>query len=128
MQTDQSRFAVLILATAAVQSPNSAHVDEVHVARVVAQEMRVHVHDELIFERIGALIGAPDTVRPIRLAIPVYSVNIAAVVAVRAALDDQGALLGDKPYDLVSDQLTGSQVLTTVLGPVYRRPGHLRAG
>jgi histidinol-phosphate aminotransferase len=38
--------------------------------------------------RIGALIGDPDAVDPLRLAIPVYSVNIAAVVAVQAALAD----------------------------------------
>jgi histidinol-phosphate aminotransferase len=39
--------------------------------------------------RIGCLIGLPDTVEAIRLAIPVYSVNIAAVVAVQAALGDR---------------------------------------
>jgi histidinol-phosphate aminotransferase len=38
--------------------------------------------------RIGAVVGAPDALEPIRLAVPVYSVNIAAVVAVQAALDD----------------------------------------
>lgn len=38
--------------------------------------------------RIGALIGAPDALDPIRHALPVYSVNIAAVVAVQAALGD----------------------------------------
>ena len=38
--------------------------------------------------RIGCLVGAPDTLDPIRRAVPVYSVNIAAVVAVQAALDD----------------------------------------
>jgi histidinol-phosphate aminotransferase len=38
--------------------------------------------------RIGALIGAPDRLEPIRHAIPVYSVNIAAVAAAMAALDD----------------------------------------
>ena len=38
--------------------------------------------------RIGCLIGAPETLEPIRHAVPVYSVNIAAVVAVQAALDD----------------------------------------
>jgi len=38
--------------------------------------------------RIGALIGAPDTVDPARFAIPVYSLNIAAVVAAQAALED----------------------------------------
>jgi histidinol-phosphate aminotransferase len=38
--------------------------------------------------RIGCLVGAPDTTYPIRQAIPVYSVNIAAVVAVQAALGD----------------------------------------
>ena len=38
--------------------------------------------------RIGAIIGHPDTLEPIRLVVPVYSVNIAAVVAVQAALDD----------------------------------------
>ncbi len=39
--------------------------------------------------RIGCLIGAPETLEPIRHAVPVYSVNIAAVVAVQAALDDR---------------------------------------
>ena len=38
--------------------------------------------------RVGAITGHPDTLEPIRLAVPVYSVNIAAVVAVQAALDD----------------------------------------
>jgi histidinol-phosphate aminotransferase len=38
--------------------------------------------------RIGALIGAPQTMDAIRRAIPVYSVNIAAVAAVQAALGD----------------------------------------
>ena len=38
--------------------------------------------------RIGCLVGAPDTMYPIRQAIPVYSVNIAAVAAVQAALGD----------------------------------------
>lgn len=38
--------------------------------------------------RIGALTGHPDTLEPIRLALPVYSVNLAAVVAVQAALQD----------------------------------------
>ncbi len=39
--------------------------------------------------RIGAITGHPDTLEPIRLAVPVYSVNIAAVVAVQAALQDR---------------------------------------
>ncbi len=39
--------------------------------------------------RIGAITGHPDTLEPIRLAVPVYSVNIAAVVAVQAALSDR---------------------------------------
>ena len=38
--------------------------------------------------RIGALVGAPDVIDPIRFVVPVYSVNIAAVVAVQAALAD----------------------------------------
>jgi histidinol-phosphate aminotransferase len=38
--------------------------------------------------RIGCLVGAPVTLDPVRRAVPVYSVNVAAVVAVRAALDD----------------------------------------
>jgi histidinol-phosphate aminotransferase len=40
--------------------------------------------------RIGALIGDPATLVPLRRAIPVYSVNVAAVVALEAALDDRG--------------------------------------
>ncbi len=39
--------------------------------------------------RIGALIGAPEVLDPIRYAVPVYSVNIAAVVALQAALRDR---------------------------------------
>jgi histidinol-phosphate aminotransferase len=42
--------------------------------------------------RIGCLVGAPDTAYPIRQAIPVYSVNIAAVAAVQAALTDRAYL------------------------------------
>ena len=38
--------------------------------------------------RLGALIGVPETLDAIRPAIGVYSVNIAAVVAVEAALED----------------------------------------
>jgi histidinol-phosphate aminotransferase len=38
--------------------------------------------------RIGCLVGAPAVLDPIRLAIPVYSVNIAAVTAIQAALGD----------------------------------------
>jgi histidinol-phosphate aminotransferase len=44
--------------------------------------------------RIGCLVGAPETMYPIRQAIPVYSVNIAAVAAVQAALDDLEYLRG----------------------------------
>ena len=39
--------------------------------------------------RIGALVGAHAVLNPIRYATPVYSVNIAAVVALKAALADQ---------------------------------------
>jgi histidinol-phosphate aminotransferase len=39
--------------------------------------------------RLGCLVGAADWLDPIRLVIPVYSVNIAAVVAARAALEDR---------------------------------------
>jgi histidinol-phosphate aminotransferase len=39
--------------------------------------------------RIGAVTGDPAVLEPIRLAVPVYSVNIAAVVALRAALADR---------------------------------------
>jgi histidinol-phosphate aminotransferase len=38
--------------------------------------------------RIGCVVGAAGTLDPIRAAVPVYSVNIAAVTAVQAALDD----------------------------------------
>jgi histidinol-phosphate aminotransferase len=42
--------------------------------------------------RIGCLVGAAAAVDPIRAAVPVYSVNIAAVVAVQAALTDMDHL------------------------------------
>jgi histidinol-phosphate aminotransferase len=38
--------------------------------------------------RIGCLVGDPETMDPIRRAVPVYSVNVAAAVAVQAALTD----------------------------------------
>ena len=38
--------------------------------------------------RIGCLIGAPDALEPMRQPIPVYNVNVAAVVGMRAALRD----------------------------------------
>ena len=38
--------------------------------------------------RIGALVGAPEALDPVRYAVPAYSVNIAAVVALQAALAD----------------------------------------
>jgi histidinol-phosphate aminotransferase len=38
--------------------------------------------------RIGCLVGAREVLDPVRAVIPVYSVNIAAVVAVQAALAD----------------------------------------
>src|SRR5262249_51495605 len=42
--------------------------------------------------RIGCLAGAPGVLEPVRQALPVYSVNVAAVVAVQAALKDSGHL------------------------------------
>jgi histidinol-phosphate aminotransferase len=44
--------------------------------------------------RIGCLVGEPTTMYPIRQAVPVYSVNIAAVAAVQAALEDLDHLNG----------------------------------
>ena len=44
--------------------------------------------------RVGCLVGAPEVLDPIREAIPVYSVNVAAVVAVMAALEDRDHLNG----------------------------------
>ena len=39
--------------------------------------------------RVGTLVGASDTLAPVRRAIGVYSVNVAAVVALQAALQDR---------------------------------------
>ncbi len=39
--------------------------------------------------RLGALLGTPETLEPIRKAIGVYSVNVAAVIALQAALEDR---------------------------------------
>jgi histidinol-phosphate aminotransferase len=44
--------------------------------------------------RIGCLVGAPSTLDPVRRAIPVYSVNVAAAVAILAALGDLDHLSG----------------------------------
>jgi histidinol-phosphate aminotransferase len=44
--------------------------------------------------RIGCLVGAPEVLDPIRRAVPVYSVNIAAIAAIQAALADLDHLHG----------------------------------
>jgi histidinol-phosphate aminotransferase len=44
--------------------------------------------------RIGAVIGSPEVLEPLRFALPVYSVNIAAVVAVKAAIEDRAFMEG----------------------------------
>ena len=44
--------------------------------------------------RIGCMVGAPDTMDPIRRAVPVYSVNVAAAAAIQAALGDLDHLNG----------------------------------
>jgi histidinol-phosphate aminotransferase len=44
--------------------------------------------------RIGALIGAPAALDPIRHALPVYSVNIAAAIAMQAAIADTAHVNG----------------------------------
>src|SRR2546428_6969065 len=44
--------------------------------------------------RIGCLVGDPDVLDPIRQAVPVYSVNVAAAVAIQAALGDLDHLNG----------------------------------
>jgi histidinol-phosphate aminotransferase len=42
--------------------------------------------------RVGCLIGAPEMLDPVRRAIPLYNVNIAAVVGLQAALGDRDHL------------------------------------
>jgi len=44
--------------------------------------------------RIGCLVGHPATMDPVRRAVPVYSVNVAAAVAILAALEDLDHLNG----------------------------------
>ena len=44
--------------------------------------------------RIGCMVGDPATMYPIRQAVPVYSVNIAAAAAIQAALQDLDHLNG----------------------------------
>jgi histidinol-phosphate aminotransferase len=44
--------------------------------------------------RIGCLVGATETMDPIRRAVPVYSVNVAAAAAVQAAINDVDHLNG----------------------------------
>ena len=62
--------------------PNSSTIPNVVVGRTFSKAFG------LAGLRIGAITGHPDALEPIRLAIPVYSVNIAAVAAVQAALTD----------------------------------------
>jgi histidinol-phosphate aminotransferase len=62
--------------------PELAHFPNVIVGRTFSKAFG------LAGLRIGCLVGAPDRMDPIRQAIPVYSVSIAAVTAVQAALTD----------------------------------------
>lgn len=39
--------------------------------------------------RAGLLLGQPATIEPLRVAVPVYSINVAAAVAVVAAIEDE---------------------------------------
>ncbi len=39
--------------------------------------------------RVGLLLGRPESLEPLRLAVPVYSINVAAAVAVVAAIEDR---------------------------------------
>jgi histidinol-phosphate aminotransferase len=64
--------------------------------------------------RIGALVGAPAVLDPIRYATPVYSVNIAAVFALQAALSDQ---------DYVNDYLQQVQASKALLYAACDRMG-----
>jgi histidinol-phosphate aminotransferase len=64
--------------------PELAHFPNVVVGRTFSKAFG------LAGLRIGAITGHPAALEPIRLAVPVYSVNIAAVVAVQAALQDPG--------------------------------------
>jgi histidinol-phosphate aminotransferase len=56
--------------------------------------------------RMGAITGSPEALEPVRLAVPVYSVNIAAVVAVQAALKDM-----DHLHDYVRQVQTSKTLL-----------------
>ena len=49
-------FVVAELLVPAGLADRVAHVDKAHDAGVVAQKMRVHVHDKLVFQRTGALL------------------------------------------------------------------------
>jgi histidinol-phosphate aminotransferase len=64
--------------------------------------------------RIGCLVGAPEVLNPVRAAIPVYSVNIAAVAALQAALADQ---------DYLQDYLRQARESKTLLYAACERLG-----
>ena len=72
--------------------------------------------------RIGCLVGAPATLDPVRRAVPVYSVNIAAAVAVHAALDDLAHL---NDYLRQVDRIEGA-ALRRLRSPRARRTGRAR--
>src|SRR5437762_818643 len=70
------------------QSPRDTIIPELHAFPNVVVGRTFSKAFGLAGLRIGAITGDPATLEPIRLAVPVYSVNIAAVVAVQAALQD----------------------------------------
>jgi histidinol-phosphate aminotransferase len=71
--------------------------------------------------RIGCLVGGADRLDPIRFAIPAYSVNIAAVVAVRAALEDRAYV--DEYVRQVAESKTLLYAACDRLGLTYWRSG-----
>ena len=69
--------------------------------------------------RIGCLVGAAAALDPIRHAIPVYSVNIAAIVAVQTAIEDQSYV--DEYLRQVADSKSLMYAACDRLGLTYWR-------
>jgi histidinol-phosphate aminotransferase len=63
-------------------SPELARLPNVLIGRTFAKAYG------LAALRVGALVGAPDSLAPIRRTVPPFSLNVCATIALRAALED----------------------------------------
>lgn len=81
--------AIVFLDEAYADFAGDSFLDELPMSRNLIIGRTFAKSHALAGIRVGCLIGAPETLEPLRRVVPVYSINVAAVAALRAALRDR---------------------------------------